>query len=377
MKKILVAFLGNAQYQETVYKIEEKQYRSHLAFVPIYKHFSPIETAYIIGTGESRWEMLKDFPHRCIEIPYGRSEADFWKMFDILSVNLDLKNTEVIFDITHCFRAIPIFSAIYIRLFKYIEPTANFTHIFYGSFEKEQPITPIVDLAPTLELLDWIDATTSFMKYGELEELSMKIKMANDKAWKKNITKKPLMLAEFSRRLQELSNLSRLTYVPLLSETSKEMYDMLKTTDFKNEIQAFAKPFSLLSDSLVTYVTRFTKSSFWESHLEAAKWYLENKRPTQALLVIREVILTYQCEKDGCDPYDLEAREKREKELNNQRLKSKKPIIRLWQKVTDARNKAGHALMKKSDKNLSVNKATKRVEELVIETEKVLKGLYD
>jgi len=33
--------------------------------------------------------------------------------------------------------------------------------------------------------------------------------------------------------------------------------------------------------------------------------------------------------------------------------------------------------MKKPDKNLSVNKATKRVEELVIETEKVLKGLYD
>ncbi|MEW6068468.1 MAG: TIGR02221 family CRISPR-associated protein [Nitrospirota bacterium] len=327
MKKNLVAFLGNAQYQETTYQIEDKLYKNQLAFIPVYKHFSPIETVYVIGTKGSRWEMLKDFPHKPIEIPYGRSESDFWKMFDILTNNLELKNTDVIFDITHCFRAIPVFTAIYIRFIRYIEPTANFSHIFYGSFEKEQPITPIVDLAPVLELLDWIEAATSFIKYGELEELSMKVKTKNDKAWKQNVIEKPKTLGEFSKRLQRLSNLSRLTYVPLLSETSKELSILLNRIDFKEEIQRHVKPFSLLSDSLVRYTSRFAKSSFWESHLEAAKWYLENKRPTQALLVLREIILTYLCEKDGCDPYDFKSRDIRERELNEQRNFSKKPLV--------------------------------------------------
>jgi len=372
MKKILIAFLGTGPYQDTTYQIEVKMYKDHLAFIPVYKHFSPIETVYVIGTKESRWEMLKDFPHKPIEIPYGRSESDFWKMFDILTNNLELKNTEVIFDITHCFRAIPIFTAIYIRLLKYIEPTAKFNHIFYGSYEKEQSITPVVDLASTLDLLDWIDATTSFTKYGELEELSTKIKETNDKIWKQNIIDKPIKLGEFSRSLERLSNLSRLTYVPLLSEASKEMSELLNRAEMREEIQSHVKPFSLLYENLIGYTSRFAKTSFWESHLEAAKWYLENKRPTQSLLVLRETILTSLCEKDGCDPYDLKTREMQEKELNEQRRYSKKPIVKLWGKITDARNRAGHALMKRPDKELSANKAIREVAKLVEETEMIL-----
>ena len=90
MKKILIAFLGNAQYQETIYQIEDKQYKDQLAFIPIYKHFSPVETAYVIGTKESRWELLENFPHKRIEIPYGRSESDFWEMFDILTRDMNI-----------------------------------------------------------------------------------------------------------------------------------------------------------------------------------------------------------------------------------------------------------------------------------------------
>lgn len=290
--------------------------------------------------------------------------ADFWNMFDILTANLKLKNTEVIFDITHCFRAIPLFTAIYIRLLKHIEPSAIFSHIFYGILEKGQTITPIVDLVPTVELFDWIDATTSFIKYGELEDLSIKMKIANDKIWKGDIKEKPKILGEFAKRLKELSDLSRLTYVPLLPQTSKEMSELLNREESRKEILDYVKPFSLLTDSLITYTTRFAKPSIWESHLEAAKWYLENKRPTQSLLVLRETILTSLCEKDGCDPFDLISREKREKELYEQRRTSK-PLIKLWSKITEARNKAGHALMGRTAKDLSAAKAIRKVESLI------------
>lgn len=374
MKRVLVAFLGNAIYQPTIYKVDDSQYKDQLSFIPIYKHFQPVDNVYVIGTKESRWEMIRSFPHEPIEIPHGRSENDFWNTFDILTQRLHLTNSEVIFDITHCFRAIPIFTAIYIRLLKHIEPTADFSHIFYGSYEKTKIVTPIVDLVPILDLLDWIDATTSFLKYGELEDLSLKIKKANDKAWKDTSKEKPKMLGEFSKRLQKLSDLSRLTYVPLLPETSTDISRLLSSAEAQREISNYIKPFSLLIKSVIKYTSRFAKSSIWESHLEAAKWYLENKRPTQSLLVLRETILTSLCEKDGCDPYDIKAREEREKKLNEQRRSSKKPLIKLWGKITDARNRAGHALMRRHSKDLSPLKATKEVEALMMEVRKVLGG---
>ncbi len=375
MQRKLIAFLGAGPYHETTYAVDDKQYRSKVAFMPIFDHFSPVNSLYVIGTRESCWEMLTDFPYNRIEIPYGRNEADFWKMFDILTDKIDIKHSEVIFDITHCFRAIPLFTAIYIRFIRYMEPTAHFSHIFYGSFERDIPVTPVVDLAPVLELLDWIDATNSFIKYGELEELSNKIKTINDRVWKEHSNAKPRTLGEFSKRLRRLANLSRLTYIPLFSETSKELSDLLKDKTFREESLRFLKPFSLLSDTLLRFTDRFTKPLLWETHLEVARWYLENKRPTQALLVLREVILTYLCEKDGCDAYDYKARDQREKKLNEERKVSRDPVVKLWGKVTDARNRVGHALMKRHKKDISVNKAITEVDHLMKETEKVLKLL--
>lgn len=130
----------------------------------------------------------------------------------------------------------------------------------------------------------------------------------------------------------------------------------------------------LLSENLIKYSERFIKPSLWESHLEAAKFYIESKRPTQALLVLREVILTYRCEENDCDVYDLSSRNKIETEFNEQRQKSKEPIVKLWQKITDARNRTGHALMKRTNKDLSPTKAIKEVKSLIEQTEEILKG---
>lgn len=373
-KKILIAFLGNARYEETIYRIENKQYKNCLAFIPIYKHFSPIETVYIIGTEGSRWDLIKDFPHKPVKIPYGKSEAEFWEMFDILTKNIEIKDREVIFDITHCFRAIPIFTAIYIRFLKYIDPSAVFSHIFYGSFERGKNLTPIVDLAPLLDLLDWIEATISFMKYGEIEALAEKIKIVNNNLWK-NSTTKPKRLGKFANRLNMLSNLSRLTYVPQIPDISKGISEFLSNEELQKEIQDFIKPFNLLAGELIKYTNRFIKSSIYQSHLEVAKYYLENKKPTQSLLVLRESILTFLCEKDGCDPYDIKARDKREKKLNEQRRESNDPIVKLWQKITEERNNVAHALMKREYKNISINKAIEKARTLLEQAEKMLEGI--
>lgn len=364
--------MGNANYQPTSYRIEDQLYENRLAFMPIFSHFSPIDHVYIIGTKESRWAMLKGFSHTPVFIPYCRREDDFWKMFDILATEIDFKESEVIFDITHCFRTIPVFTAIYIRFIGCVEPTARFSHFLYGSYEPGSQETPIIDLVPILELLDWVDATTSFTRYGQLERLVSLIKDKSNRAWEKEAIDKPLKLSKLSSKLETLFNLSQLTYVPQLPVIGKEISEWLSDNQCKNEIGRHVKPLNLLISKLQNYASRFSKESHWEAHLEAANWYLENNRPSQGLLVLREVIVSYLCERDGCDVYDIKEREKRELGLNAKRQQTREPVVKLWQKITDARNNVGHALMKKVDKRLSPKKALRQVEKLIMETKWIL-----
>lgn len=372
MRRILIAFLGNTNYTETIYRINGKDYKSKLAFKPIHQHFSPIETTYILGTKESRWDLLKDFAHEHIEIPYGKNEADFWEMFDILVNKIDLKDSEVIFDITHGFRAIPLFTSIYIRLLKQVEPSASLTYLFYGSFEKEQSVTPIVDLSSTLELLDWIDATNVFVKYGELNDLSAKMRGVHNKIWKQDSPEKPIKIGMFSKKLEKLSNILSLTYTPLLAHETKELSDLLQDQGFKEELTKHVKPLDLLSNRLISYTSRFSRRSLWESHLEVAKWYLENKRLTQALLVLREVIVTYLCEASEQDPYDYNTREHIKDDLNDNRKRSRDPIYRLWSRIIELRNRVGHAFMRKVGDEMSLPRIVRKVENLIGDAETAL-----
>ncbi len=372
MRKILIAFLGNSNYEETSYLIEGKSYKSRLAFIPIQSHFSPIETTYVIGTRESKWEMVGELPHTPILIPYCRREEDFWELFDILTTAIDLRQSQVIVDITHCFRSIPVFAALYVRFVRSIEPTANFSHLLYGAYEREAPETPLINLVPILELLDWADATSSFIRYGELEGLTHLIRNRSDSIWKSGQGQKPTKLGSLSSKLEALSNLAGLTYVPLLPAISREISEGLRDDTCKNEISQHVKPIGLIVDRLIEHVERFSRPSHWESHLAAAGWYLENNRQSQAIIVLREAIVTYLCEQDKCDVYDLEERKKREDYLNDRRERSNEPIVVLWQRVTDARNRVGHALMKKTNKEISPGKAVRQVKELIKQAQEVL-----
>ena len=223
-----------------------------------------------------------------------------------------------------------------------------------------------------IDLFDWIEAANAFVKYGDIEELSNKLKETNRKIWKSGIAK-PKKLDEFAGKLKILSDQSRLTYVPLLAESGRKIFELLSKDELRQEIMHFVKPLNLLSANLSQFANQFKKDSIWQSHLQASKWYLEKKQPTQSLLVLRETIVSYLCEQKEEDPYNLEKRKQAEKYLNNRRRKSTGPLIKLWQRITEERNLAGHALMKKTHKHRSPHKSLKKVESLLKETEKLLR----
>lgn len=369
-KKVLIAFLGRAKYEDTIYNLNGNRYSEKLAFMAIHKHFSPIDRTYILGTSESSWELVKDIPYKSIEIPYGKKEEEFWKIFDILKKSIDIKDSHVIFDFTHGFRVLPFFGVIFVRLMQYIEPTASPFNIFYGSYEPGQKETPIVDLSSFIELLDWIDAVNAFIKYGEADALASKVGYEYNKAYRENLPEKPKIIGTFYRRLDKVSKILHLTYTPLLMPESRELSDVIESNELQDEAERFVKPLGLILERLKEFTTRFEKKRTWESHLEVAKFYAENNRLTQALLVLRETIISYLCEKQGIDLYNIDLREDIARNLNNECIKSNEPLHKLWNKIREMRNDVGHAFMKLKGHEAKPQKVAERVRKIIEEAEK-------
>jgi len=113
-----------------------------------------------------------------INIPECKSVDEIWGLFNIIVGLVHVKD-QIIFDITHGFRSLPMVA---LSVMNYLESTkdANINGIYYGAFEalgspaqvKEMDITlrnaPIIDLTPLKVVQDWAKAAEVLKKQGEL-----------------------------------------------------------------------------------------------------------------------------------------------------------------------------------------------------------------
>jgi CRISPR-associated DxTHG motif protein len=397
MSRILIAFLGKGYYKETTYSFSDVKIKSRLSFVPLADHIQP-DKVYLVGTRESLWhipseEGLNAFSK--VIIPLGQNAEEFWEIFEVLRNGIpieDSKRTELIFDITHCFRSIPFFVVLYAAYLRFTHPNSNVSHIFYGAYQPETEITPLVDLAPYLEMLEWIEAATLFTRYGEANGLSRLLTLRHEALLvDKACEPKPRKLSNLAKKLESVSACFNMTYVPRMAEELRILsYHIDKA---KPELVRYARPLVALEDRIGEFLCRFREKSGWEEQVETARWYAENSRPTQALVTIREAVVSWYCETTGLDPTEMDQREKAAQSLGStmprggkkspssrgsttDNLLIKSPEIgKLWNKVTQARNNVGHALLgkKKSDvKGADARKASQRVSGLIEEAAELM-----
>ncbi|PMP94017.1 MAG: hypothetical protein C0168_10305 [Candidatus Aminicenantes bacterium] len=366
-KKIIISFIGKGDYKEVEYQLNGRRIKSRLAIIPIKELFGP-EEIYVIGTEESKWSELNGIDYKKVIIPAGNSEKEFWQMMDILSENIKLTNSDVAFDITHCFRTIPFFVVIYIKFMKFIEPTAEIKHIYYANLDNKS----ILDLKPLLDMLDWVDAASIFKQNGDLEHLSILVTKNLREAFMGEKQTSASSLKKLNKIMKELSAITKMTYVPQLGEISNSFSELLADAEFKSETKRYLKPLYYLLPKVEEMIEKFKASTEWESQLKIASWYLDNNRPSQALIVLREAIITHQCLKGGMDPYDSDVRREIEETLNKAvKTKSEMPIYQLWDKVSQHRNKVAHALMRRRE-NINPEKAIRTTAEYLKEASKIL-----
>lgn len=327
MAKILIAGIGggnkiNGKYRETNYSLEGKVY-SNRSFITsaIEEHFNIDKTIYI-GTVGSMWDNL--YEHYCkkygvaydeeyalklietiekanentdissIEIEkfnnvflnkvegritkYGINNNEIFENFNII---LDLQEVlndgdEVYIDITHSFRSNAMWMFLVMNFITdLLDKNIEIKMISYGMFEisdRENNITPIIDLNAFYKLLKWIKGAQSFKNYGNSYLLLDSIE--NE---------------EISKKLKTFSHAMNLNYIGTLKQNLNSLKRLLPKID---EIKG---PGKLLIPGIVKeFIAEFDgieKDFILQARL--AKWHYKQSRYAMAYININEAVMGY------------------------------------------------------------------------------------
>lgn len=206
MKKVFLTVLGTGYYKDCYYYLGNKEYRSKFVQEALIKLLftenDDIEVKvlltekakrYNFDFNEERPNNLKEVLDKLgispelIIVPEGKTEEELWSIFEN-TINSIEDNSQIIMDITHSLRNIPIQILValnYLKLFKDI----NLDSIYYGAFELGKDIddplissekirkSPICNLNIYYELLNWTNAINSFMNTGSSSQI---INLYND-----------------------------------------------------------------------------------------------------------------------------------------------------------------------------------------------------
>lgn len=375
----VLSFLGTGNYTETHYVKHDDDSRTHrTALFPeaIAALYEPSEIIVFATpkVRESKQETLAELREslgdrlRIECIPDGNSEAELWQIFEVCA-NVVEKNDEIILDITHAFRSIPLLIfvvAIYLRAVKQI----NLRHIIYGAFEARDTKTertPIFDLTPFVKLLDWTNAQTLFQQTGDAREIA-KLDLPN-------------MIVNPLTKLSE----ALLTNRPLEAQGVISSFVNMNM-DHPAALARQPAPFRILADGLKESYREMglrdpkqnPKQSL-KAQFEQIRWYLNNQHYLHVITLMREWMVSWECIRGGeADWLDHDTRERVGSSLNErvEKEKTATPVglpsdsipTKLWRACRDLRNDLAHCGMK--DDPMGSHKVIAAIEKLFAEFER-------
>ena len=343
-RKVLISFLGTGAFESK----EKRTYRSacyrmgdtslgNYPFISaaLKKHYG-VDKLILVGTTHSMWEEVYRWfcdnngntinediyfsiaqecedanykselkiPHqetieqtiggdsKIVLIRYGINEQEIEENTDIiLGLQQYLQNNdELIVDVTHSFRSLPLFMMnLLIYLKNVSQKKITISHIHYGMLDitKELGYAPIIDLKSMMYVNDWITGAYSFFEFGNAYKISELVKV-QDKS--------------VSSLLEEFSNLMNLNHLYAIQKISQRL-SAIKNKEYHNLL-----PKLTINPIVESFISRFDvrekKHSLFQ--LKVARWQLDHRKYAQAMLTIIETMITYVCEENNLewDNYD-------------------------------------------------------------------------
>jgi len=308
---IALSFLGLGQfnketetylYQETTYLFKTKKVQTK--FFPFaVSEFTKPEKLFVIMTEKAKEAHSKELSKLCsfkaINIPDGKSEEEFWIIFDKITEVIN-EGDEIVFDITHGFRSQPF---IVIVLLLYLKALKNIKikNILYGAFEAkdEYNVTPVFELKSFIDLIEWSNAVREFIENGNMKYFNTLLSEIHKNSY---LNKLPNPSKELKGAGEDLSKLTDAFATIRLKEIFQNTFhfnqrlEKLKK-DLENNPQA--KPFGKLINKITAQfeaISKAEKDIFSEQGIEAQKsimnWYIKTTKYQKAITLAREYIIS-------------------------------------------------------------------------------------
>ena len=375
----LITFLGTTDYQPATYRWPDNQEcRTKLFPTALARFYSDASTATVFVTEESeakyRQQLQTEWPlpwlPKFVRIPKGSTTDELWEIFDTVVAAVP-RDSRVVFDITHAFRSIPLISVLAVA-FLWTARNVQLRALVYGAFEAKSgdpPITPVFDLTPMVNLLEWIAAVERFRHHLDGEPLQKLLESIQRRAHIDKAQNPPRQLQSVGNALNRLTDALLLGRVREVITEAPRLSESLASLSLAEEADRWAKPFALMLAPLQSVFTQLGGESEADlaAHRRLAEVYNERGLYPQAITLLREWLISEACRLAGhSDAQILDAANREPIEMAlGACLAAAKPgsdvvrpnvpwlaefdragLLDVWLKVPDVRNDIDHAGMR-------------------------------
>jgi len=353
------------------------------------------------GPNEGLESRLKKLELKCrikdIDIPDGNNEIEIWQIFEII-LNTFQKDENVIIDITHSFRFLPMLLTTLLNYAKY-QKNISINGIYYAAFEVlgpinevikipvEQRVVPIFDLTSLSELQDWTTAAFDFINNANVSTLKSIIK-------KNRFTEQENFLPR--KVVDDLDKL--ITKIALCrgQEILEFNFEELKKNILTlKKINNLHPPFTYLIDELYNKIQNLN-NNLNDLTIEIAEWCFKHNYFQQLITLLQEFTITLILKEVDYDITDLQNREivsqafnirarnipennwellsKEKSEITNTILKSEilNKLYSVYQTLKDLRNDINHGGFLQNARN--VDRLKSKIQKTIDDYKAVLKS---
>lgn len=343
MKKIFLTVLGTGYYKDCYYYLEDKYCRSKFvqeALINLVLDKDEEFEVKILLTEKAKkdnFDINVERPNNLKEVldklnikpelilvPEGKTDEELWGIFEQTINSID-DNSEIILDITHSLRNIPIQVLValnYLKLFKNI----NLDSIYYGAFELGEEIdddlikggkiksAPICNLNIYYELLNWTSSINSFMHTGNSSQiLNLYKNVYKDKnafIFKQGTKDERNNLATLNKVVDGLNNftqcintcrgldgnhINKNINLKSISSSANTLYNNLSVL---NDNLTFT-PLKYLFNIVKEMIAPFVNKPAFEIGMETVSWCIKYNLYQQGFTALDESLKTFICDRLG------------------------------------------------------------------------------
>ncbi|MBZ4663986.1 MAG: CRISPR-associated protein family [Caloramator sp.] len=239
-------------------------------------------------------------------IPEGKNVDEIWEIFNVMMDCIN-DDDEVIFDITHSFRSIPMLALVVLNYAKVMKDI-NMLGIYYGAFEARDKdgVAPVFELKEFDRLLEWSYAINSFVKFGDSRQI---LDFVNRE---KKYDEKYREVYNFAKKLNTFTDAINTCKGIVLDNPQKSVYaaykDMIESLNTIREKQIYPTISELLK--LVEKKSKiFDCNDNLSTGMAFVEWCIQNNLIQQGYTALDETIKTFICVLNDLDDSDKDIRE--------------------------------------------------------------------